>query len=89
MILKEAINNAIKHSGASRVDVAMTHDLVMLHVVVQDYGHGFNVDNANKGYGLSTMRERAEESGAAFEIRSAAGSATTIYIKWPLRKYAS
>ena len=89
LILKEAINNAIKHSGASRVDVAMTHDLVMLHVVVQDYGHGFNVDNANKGYGLSTMRERAEESGAAFEIRSAAGSATTIYIKWPLRKYAS
>ncbi len=89
LIMKEAINNAIKHSGASRVDVGMTHDHVMLQIVIQDYGRGFDVDNTNSGYGLSTMRERTEESGASFEIRSSVGAPTTIYIRWPLRKYGS
>lgn len=89
LILKEAINNAIKYSGASKIDVAMTQDLVMLHVIVQDYGNGFNLNEVKSGYGLRTMKERAEESGAEFEIRSSVGSSTTIYIKWPLRKYAS
>ena len=87
LIMKEAINNAIKHSGASTIDVAMTQDLVMLHVVIQDYGKGFDVDNTRSGYGLSTMSDRAKESGAAFELRSASGTPTTVYVKWPLRKY--
>lgn len=89
LILKEAVNNAIKHSGASKIDVAMTQDLIMLHIVVQDYGQGFDAEKVKSGYGLSTMRERAEESGASFELRSSEGSATTVYIRWPLRKHAS
>ncbi len=89
LILKEAINNAIKHSGADRIDVAMTQDLVLLHVVVQDYGNGFDTDLIENGYGLTTMQDRAKESGATFELRAAAGSATTVYLKWPIRKYAS
>ncbi|MEM8485705.1 MAG: two-component regulator propeller domain-containing protein [Bacteroidota bacterium] len=89
LIIKEAINNAIKHSSAERIDIAMTQDLVVLHVVIQDYGKGFDTDAVEKGYGLTTMRDRAKESGATFELRAAVGSATTVYLKWPLRKYAS
>lgn len=89
LIIKEAVNNAIKHSSADRIDIAMTQDLVVLHVVVQDYGKGFEADVVEKGYGLTTMQERAKESGASFELRAAAGSATTVYLKWPLRKHAS
>lgn len=87
LILKEAINNSIKYSGTRKIEISMSEDLALLHVEVKDYGVGFDVDKIEAGYGLNTMRERAEDSGATFEIRSSVNSATTVYIRWPLRKY--
>lgn len=87
LILKEAINNSIKYSGTQKIDISMSEDLALLHVKVQDYGKGFDVSKGGTGYGLSTMRERAEDSGATFEIHSSVSSATTVYVRWPLRKY--
>lgn len=89
LILKEAINNAIKHSDTPRVEVQMTQDLGLLHVTVRDSGKGFDVNSTEGGYGLNTMRERAEECGATFEIRSSEDASTLVYIRWPLRKYVS
>jgi signal transduction histidine kinase len=59
-----------------------------LELVIHDNGRGFNLDRAmalktsRRGFGLASMRERAELSGASFEINSAAESGTTIRVDW-------
>ncbi|MBL0183746.1 MAG: hypothetical protein IPP96_16255 [Chitinophagaceae bacterium] len=59
LICKEAINNSIKYSGASRIDVTITGSGKKIQIVVADNGKGFNVDEVKKGYGLKNMQYRA------------------------------
>lgn len=88
LILKESINNAIKHSGAAKIDLHIEQQLNSLLIVVSDNGHGFDADTVKTGYGLKTMCERAEESGATLQMESEKDVATKITLKWPL-KYAA
>lgn len=85
LILKESINNAIKHSGAAKIDLEIEQQLTSLLIVIRDNGRGFDADTANTGYGLKTMRERAEESGATLKMESEKGVSTKITLKWPLK----
>jgi signal transduction histidine kinase len=55
-----------------------------LELAIQDNGYGFQPDEVRKGFGLSTMRERAELSGGTFAIQSAEGKGTVIRASWPL-----
>jgi signal transduction histidine kinase len=41
------------------------------------------LQTSRRGFGLASMRERAELSGAAFEINAVKGQGTTIHIAWP------
>ncbi len=59
LICKEAINNSIKYSGASCIDVSITASGKKIQIVVADNGKGFNVDEVKKGYGLKNMQYRA------------------------------
>ncbi len=51
-------------------------------MTVQDNGRGFDVDKVVKGFGLSTMRERAELSGGTFAVESGE-EGTIIRASWP------
>jgi len=87
-ILQEALNNVAKHSQANYVHLQMRKTETGLELVIHDNGRGFNLDQAmalktsRRGFGLASMRERAELSGASFEINSAAESGTTIRVDW-------
>ena len=62
----EAINNALKHARASRIEVTLRRDDATLLLRIEDNGTGFDfdADNVDNGYGLANMRERAALMGA-------------------------
>jgi signal transduction histidine kinase len=79
-IALEALNNALKHSGANEVILRFytQDDQVVLQVT--DDGHGFAPapSEGRSGMGLMNMRQRAQEMGGALIIESAPGKATTV-----------
>jgi signal transduction histidine kinase len=88
LICREALSNAIRHSGANRVDVRATVDGDVLTLCVQDEGRGFDPaessERSEHGIGLHTMSERAAVLGGVCEIRSSPCRGTTVCIRIPL-----
>jgi signal transduction histidine kinase len=84
-IVREAVSNAGRHSGGSRVEVRLRRrDGVLL--CVHDDGSGFDTDAVahRAGHlGLVSMRERAEACGGSFSIRSANACGTTVEVWVP------
>ena len=83
-IVAEAFRNAVRHGGATALDVRLTGLPLMLSV--SDDGGGFALGTAKSvgsGFGLTSMRERAEGLGAVFELRSQIGRGTTGQVIWP------
>jgi signal transduction histidine kinase len=87
-ILQEALNNVAKHSRANFVHLRLRKNETRMELIIHDNGRGFNLDQAmalktsRRGFGLASMRERAELSGAAFEINSLIGRGTTVRVVW-------
>lgn len=78
-ITTEALNNALKYSGANQVSVWARGGPDWLRLVVQDDGRGFDLEAAAPGgIGLQSMRERAEQLGARLVISSQPGQGTQI-----------
>jgi signal transduction histidine kinase len=81
-ITAEALRNAVRHGGAACVRVALSGEPLRLHV--QDDGRGFDpAASSSGGFGLTSMRERAEGLGATFDIGSGPGEGTTVRVIWP------
>jgi signal transduction histidine kinase len=83
-ISQEALNNVAKHSEASLVDLSLQKVGERVELTIQDNGNGFEPAKIAKGFGLSTMRERAELSGGTFAVHSTAGKGTILQASWPL-----
>ena len=80
-LFKEAINNAVKHSGCSKMDVKLSASKALVSLLVSDNGVGFNPKakmESGVGLGLSKMTKRAREIGGDLKIESEAGKGTTI-----------
>ncbi|HYQ83458.1 MAG TPA: PAS domain-containing protein, partial [Rubrobacter sp.] len=89
LAVREAIRNAVRHSGGSRVGVALDVADGEVVGVVEDDGGGFDPEAVGKaspswGVGLRSMRERAEMLGGSFRVGSAPGAGTRVEIKVPL-----
>jgi len=82
LIVKEASHNIVKHSQATKVVLEISESDLLLEVRIVDNGVG--IKSARKeGYGLSTMRSRAEKVGGVFDI-STGSSGTDIRVKIPV-----
>ncbi len=87
-ILQEALNNVAKHSQANLVQLSLHKSDSGIELAIQDNGQGFDLARilslkpSQRGFGLASMRERAELSGADFEIVSSAGKGTAIRVGW-------
>jgi len=80
LVVKEALNNAVKHSGATAVTVTLHWDKGTLQMQIKDNGRGFKpMDSLHSGYGLQGMRKRTESLGGHFTINSEPGKGTEIY----------
>lgn len=82
-IAQEALNNVVKHSGASRVSVTLRCDEETLRLSVDDNGSGFASTGGVGKLGLSIMRERAAAVGARINVTSIPGVGTTVKVEWP------
>jgi PAS domain S-box-containing protein len=79
-VLQEALQNAIKHSGARRIDVHLAESANEARLSVSDRGLGFDPERSDKkqGLGLISMRERIRLVQGEFVIDSEPGRGTTI-----------
>ncbi|MEY2917802.1 MAG: hypothetical protein RIS73_1516, partial [Bacteroidota bacterium] len=80
LICKEAINNSIKYSSATQIDVAITASGKKIQIIVADNGKGFNVDEVKKGYGLKNMQYRAGQIKFKVVLQSAPDRGTQTHI---------
>ncbi len=84
-ITQEALNNVLKHSCATRVTVCLTANDSWLQLEVTDNGRGLagETGNAGGGFGLTSMRERAEKLGGLLQMVSQPGQGTRIIVTLP------
>ena len=81
LIFKEAVHNALRHSGATEVSVDFRVEHGWFRVTVADNGRGFDMIRDHDGHGLRSMRERARDVGGRVEIHSSArGAAVTLSV---------
>jgi len=69
-IIQEALTNAVKHAGASRVAVEARDDDGVLRLSVSDDGRGFDPEAPGAGFGLAGMRERVLLLGGSLDVTS-------------------
>jgi signal transduction histidine kinase len=79
---QEAINNAVKHARANRIEVALNFDTRSVRLSIRDDGRGFDPSQqiADGHFGLIGMRERAEQIGGVMSVHSAIESGTQIAV---------
>ncbi len=82
-IAQEALNNVIRHAGASRIAVSLRARADGVALRVQDDGRGFDPSEVPAGhFGLGNMHERAEAVGADLRVESAIGRGTIVTVVW-------
>jgi signal transduction histidine kinase len=86
-IAQEALQNAVRHAGASHVVLRLEARNGRLVLEVRDDGAGFDPDAVSvraRRLGLTSMEQRARRVGGSLRIDSAAGSGTTVRLEAPL-----
>jgi len=79
-IAQEALNNTLKHAGATDVHVHLQKEQDTLIMAIHDNGCGFNLAEKSKrgGMGLANMQDRAAALGGKLEIVTQPGVGTSI-----------
>lgn len=77
MIVREALQNIVKHSGATRVWVRVNTGSG-LRLEIGDNGRGFDMSTQRSGNGLGNLVARAKAIGAEFEMTSSPGIGTSL-----------
>jgi signal transduction histidine kinase len=89
-ITQEALNNVVKHAGATQVSVLLERRAEEALLIVEDNGRGFDVERAraarsrHAGMGLVGMEERSALIGASLQFEAAPGKGSTLFIRVPL-----
>ncbi|MGE3958958.1 MAG: two-component regulator propeller domain-containing protein [Vicinamibacterales bacterium] len=87
-IAEQALVNAVRHGSASEVDVQLRFGPSEVVLTVADNGRGFDQSRipgeSNFHYGLVSMRERAEEIGGRFSLRTEPGRGTAVEAAVPV-----
>ena len=80
-LVREAVSNAVRHSGATTLSVTVSvEDDVCIEVV--DDGRGISGDITESG--LTNLRKRAQQAGGAFTFQDAPGAVTLLRWSAPL-----
>lgn len=87
-IIQEALTNVRRHSESASARVIFAPGNSQIRVTVEDDGKGFDPDkiSENPGFGLRSMRGRAQAAGASLEVISAPGKGTRVVILVPWQK---
>ena len=80
-IFKEAINNIVKHSGATEVSISLNNGSKQFIMIISDNGKGFEQNDIEHGNGLRNMVMRARRLKASFDISSTNGTKIVLIMK--------
>ena len=91
LVIKEALNNSLKHSCARNVGIRCAVESECLRIELNDDGSGFDLARAtsSSGNGLENMRRRIEDLGGMFSLQTKPGTGTQIAMSVPLSKLAT
>ncbi|MDR2857209.1 MAG: hypothetical protein LBV50_05110 [Novosphingobium sp.] len=81
-LVQEGLTNALRHSGASRVDVELAAEGTALAISIRDNGRGFDPAAVPAGLGLRSMQTRTRRLGGTFAVRSS-GEGTELRFTLP------
>lgn len=81
LLVKEAINNAVKYSGATNIYFSMQKERQWIKIEVKDDGKGFSSTEINEGNGIANMKARAKELDGSLVIDSLPGNGTSIQLQ--------
>jgi signal transduction histidine kinase/ligand-binding sensor domain-containing protein len=90
LTVKEALNNALKHSGATEIVIAISATAEEFKITISDNGRGLAADNEavqkskRSGRGLANMRERLKSIHGSFSAASHPGQGMEISLTIPL-----
>jgi signal transduction histidine kinase len=82
-VAQEALRNCARHSGATRVRVAVERSAPGVTLSIEDNGKGFRASRT-RGLGLLGMEERVSQLGGSFRLRSEPGRGATVLAELPL-----
>lgn len=84
MVVREAVENAVRHSGSQTVQVQLAGDAELLELEITDEGSGMPVEtNRHSSHlGILGMHERARAIGATVSVRANKPSGTHVYLHW-------
>ena len=86
-ILREAVNNIIKHSGATSCAVSSEVSEGALQLVLRDNGRGIappDEERLDRGHGLTTMKQRARQLQGQCLVESGPGLGTVVRLSIPV-----
>jgi signal transduction histidine kinase len=79
LVVREALHNVVKHSGATRVELKLKVEDVKLKISIKDDGKGFDPEKLEiAGNGLVNMKKRMIDIGGELFIRSEIGKGTEV-----------
>ena len=85
LAVKEALNNAVKHSGAGEISLNIIFEKNVLNILLTDNGRGFDpAQKASAGDGLDNLDQRIRLIGGRCQIESAVGRGSVVRITLPL-----
>jgi len=82
LIFKEAINNAVKYSSCTRIDVSLTRGHDVIEMTIRDNGKGFDLDAVKRGNGLSNFGHRARDMNGSLILETNAGAGTVVKVSF-------
>jgi two-component system sensor histidine kinase UhpB len=91
-ILREAVNNIIKHSGASRCSIRCLIDSGDFQLAIQDNGKGIPLEldgRLDRGHGMASMKHRAKQLHGQCLVESGPGYGTVIRLTIPLERHTT
>lgn len=81
-VVQEALNNALRHAQARRVDVTLARTPTGIRLQVEDDGVGF-IEGGSDGFGIRNMRTRVQDMGGSLLIDSTPGAGTRLIADIP------
>ncbi|MCD6050610.1 MAG: two component regulator propeller/histidine kinase domain protein [Verrucomicrobia bacterium] len=82
LVVKESLNNIVKHSEASEVKITLVYKKPKLEILIADNGKGFSLEEADPTRnGLMNMKKRIEDGGGKLDLSSEKGKGTRIRLQ--------
>ena len=83
---KEAVNNILKYSKASHIEISLTENEGYLKLLIIDNGIGFDDQTVIEGNGFTSFRARAKAMNGKMQITSQPGNGTQVWVEFELTK---